>query len=368
MHLYPKKCSKSNVIASPSKRNSPTVWMTPSTLRLSGLRLMPSMTANTTVQCGQRQNVHQRYRQRQHRDAVSDRRRARTRQLYERRHRRHRTAHSLAHLCVAREKLPYRLESQLDHFARKGETPAQRLAVTQLVRRQRKGYPKPRRRRDDLAAEFVGDDLIVCVFFDRQRHLFAVPQHYDLVRAVVGERGRELARVDHAIHLRSVDGQDEIALLKLLLGSVRVLVDRADVRYSLAVAHEEKVEDDYRADKVERHACGEHDDPLPNGLCVEGVRSFALLFVLALKRTKTARGDAPERKHFAVFLGLFEDRGTEADRKFVDLESEQFAGGIVPQLVNDDHEHKAQHRDDDVPYPLENFGGVDRQKQHFRSP
>ena len=124
----------------------------------------------------------------------------------------------------------------------------------------------------------------------------------------------------------------------------------------LTVCHKEYVEYDQRAYEIEEHARRKNDDALPYGMRIKAVGRRRFL-ILSFERAEAAGRYTADRKDFSrLFVrGRLEYRGSEAYREFVYFEAQYLSRGVMPELMNYYHEHKAYHRYNDISDPFKDF-------------
>ena len=78
---------------------------------------------------------------------------------------------------------------------------------------------------------------------------------------------------------------------------------------------------------------------------------FVLGVVLSLEGAETAERNGTDSEDFPRFLiGTLEYRRSETYAEFVYFEAEQFTREVVPEFVDDDHEHQRAKREQNVAY------------------
>ena len=138
-----------------------------------------------------------------------------------------------------------------------------------------------------------------------------------------------------------------------------------------AVGHEqqlpagEKGHDDEqeREQVVHERTRKQNDDALPRLFVVERAR-VGHIRILALEGAEPAQRKGAHRKDLAVFLGIAKQPRPEAHGKFVDLEAEDLARDVMPELVHGDHDEQDEDRQQDAPDRAPDVRGGQKQKFH----
>ena len=82
---------------------------------------------------------------------------------------------------------------------------------------------------------------------------------------------------------------------------------------------------------------------MPRLLIVERI-GMTVLFVFPFECAVPAQRKYAQRYNFAVLFGMFQESGTEPDRKLIDLEFKDFSGNVMSEFVYGDHGKQYQNR------------------------